>query len=72
MAVGIVLSVWLFSNESSYTGLVPNAVPEVGDVTFLVAGGLYAALFARERTRDGQDAVLATPGTVTGGATPAG
>jgi hypothetical protein len=40
-------------------------VPEVGDVTFfvgfLVAGALYAALFAVQRGREPQDAVLVTP-----------
>jgi NCS1 family nucleobase:cation symporter-1 len=66
MAVGIVLSVWLFSDESFYTGLVARHVPEVGDITFfvgfLVAAGLYAALFATQRSREPQDAVLVTPG----------
>jgi hypothetical protein len=66
MAVGIVLSVWLFSNESFYTGIVPKHVPEVGDITFfvgfLVAAGLYAALFGTQRSREPQDAVLITPG----------
>jgi NCS1 family nucleobase:cation symporter-1 len=65
MGVGIVLSVWLFSNESFYVGVVPTHVPAVGDITFfvgfLVAGALYAALFAAERSRQPQDAVLVTP-----------
>jgi NCS1 nucleoside transporter family len=66
MLVGIVVSVWLFSNETFYVGVVPRHVPEVGDITFfvgfLVAAGLYAALFATQRSREPQDAVLVTPG----------
>jgi NCS1 family nucleobase:cation symporter-1 len=66
MAVGIVVSVILFSNESFYTGVVPKAVPEVGDITFfvgsLVAAALYAVLSATQRNREPQDAVLVMPG----------
>ena len=62
MAVGIVVSVALFSNESSYTGVVPKAVPEIGDITFfvgaLVAAVLYAVLYRARRGREQQDAVL--------------
>jgi NCS1 nucleoside transporter family len=64
MAVGIVVSVALFSNESFYVGVVPKAVPEIGDITFfvggLVAAGVYAVLFSIERSRQPQDAVLVT------------
>jgi NCS1 family nucleobase:cation symporter-1 len=66
MAIGIVVSVALFSNESFYTGVVPKAVPEVGDITFfvgfLVAAALYAVLSATLRNREPQDAVLVMPG----------
>jgi purine-cytosine permease-like protein len=48
MLVSIGLSVWLFSNQTEYTGVVPSHVPAVGDITFLVgfvlAGTLYAVL----------------------------
>ena len=51
MVVGIVVSVVLFSNQTLFTGLVPRAVPEIGDITFLVgivlAAGLYVALARR-------------------------
>jgi NCS1 family nucleobase:cation symporter-1 len=64
MAVGIVVSVALFSNESFYVGVVPKAVPAIGDITFfvggLVAAGVYAVLFSIERSRQPQDAVLVT------------
>ncbi|GAB2938244.1 cytosine permease [Rhodococcus aerolatus] len=67
MLVGIALSVLLFSAEQDFTGLVAGAVPAIGDITFfvgfLVAGGLYAVLFARQRTREPEDSVLVTPGS---------
>jgi NCS1 family nucleobase:cation symporter-1 len=34
MLLGVVLSVWLFSNQTKYVGLVPTHVPSVGDLTF--------------------------------------
>ena len=49
MAVGMVLSIWLFSNQEKYVGLVPSAHPQAGDLTFevgfVVAALLYAVLF---------------------------
>ncbi|MBV8931160.1 MAG: cytosine permease [Kutzneria sp.] len=48
MAVGIVVSVALFGNQTDYVGIVPRLVPDIGDVTFLVgfavAGAVYATL----------------------------
>ena len=44
MVVGIVVSVVLFSNQTLFTGLVPRAVPEIGDITFFVGIVLAAAL----------------------------
>jgi NCS1 nucleoside transporter family len=48
MLVGMVISIWLFSNQTKYVGVVPDAHGGVGDITFLVgfvvAGGLYAVL----------------------------
>ena len=34
MLVGMVVSVWLFSNQTEYVGLVPSHLPSVGDITF--------------------------------------
>jgi NCS1 family nucleobase:cation symporter-1 len=34
MVLGVVLSVWLFSNQTKYVGLVPMHAPSVGDLTF--------------------------------------
>lgn len=48
MVAGVVLSVWLFSNQEQYVGLVPRSVPQVGDIAFeagfLISAGLYLAL----------------------------
>jgi NCS1 family nucleobase:cation symporter-1 len=66
MIVGIVISVWLFADQTLYTGLVPSAVPEFGDIAFfvgfLIAGALYLALFQAQRGKEPQDAVLVAPG----------
>jgi nucleobase:cation symporter-1, NCS1 family len=44
----------LFSNQTLFTGLVPRAVPEIGDITFFVgtilAAGLYVVLARRRIT----------------------
>jgi NCS1 nucleoside transporter family len=49
MAVGMVLSIWLFSNQTKYIGVVPKAHAGLGDVTFVVgfvvAAAIYGALF---------------------------
>ncbi len=43
------LSIWLFSNQSFYSGLVVKASPAIGDLTplvgFVLAGVIYFALF---------------------------
>src|SRR5205823_586076 len=36
MAVGMGLSIWLFSNQTEYVGLVAKHVPDIGDLTFEV------------------------------------
>ncbi len=49
MLVAAVVSIWLFSNQQRYVGLVAAAFPAIGDLTFVVgfllAFGLYAALY---------------------------
>ena len=49
MAVGLLISVPLFSNQEKYTGLVPQADGNFGDLTavvgFVVAAALYAVLY---------------------------
>jgi nucleobase:cation symporter-1, NCS1 family len=47
-AVGLVVSVLLFSNQEKYVGAIAKAVPQLGDITFfigfLLAGGGYLLL----------------------------
>lgn len=51
-AVGLVVSVLLFSNQAKFIGFVARAVPQLGDITFfvgfLISGGLYLA-FCRSK-----------------------
>jgi NCS1 nucleoside transporter family len=59
-AVGLVVSVLLFSNQVKFTGFIAKAVPQLGDITFfvgfLIAGACYLVLcrskIAAERTID--------------------
>jgi nucleobase:cation symporter-1, NCS1 family len=43
MLAGMGISIWLFSNQTEYTGVVPTHVPSAGDLTF-EAGFLITAL----------------------------
>ena len=46
MAVGLVVSVWLFANIFGlYVGPIANSYPQIGDVTFIVGFVLTAALY---------------------------
>ena len=45
MIVGVALSVWLFSNQTEYVGVVPSHVPSVGDITFEVGFVLTAIVY---------------------------
>jgi NCS1 family nucleobase:cation symporter-1 len=45
MVVGVVLSVWLFSNQQKYVGPVPAHVKSVGDITFEVGFAISALVY---------------------------
>jgi NCS1 nucleoside transporter family len=49
MLVAMAVSIWLFSNQTQYVGVVPKAHPAFGDIAFevgfLLAAGLYWLLF---------------------------
>jgi purine-cytosine permease-like protein len=45
MIVGMGLSIWLFSNQTEYVGVVPSHVPAVGDLTFEVGFVVTAAIY---------------------------
>ena len=65
MLVAVVLSVWLFANQSLYVGVVPAKWAAFGDIAFfvgfLIAAGLYAVIYTVERRSEPQDAILLTP-----------
>jgi purine-cytosine permease-like protein len=65
MAVAIGLSIWLFANQTDYTGVVPNHVPQVGDLTFevgFVLAALLYALFFRFQRGSAVEETLHVPG----------
>jgi NCS1 nucleoside transporter family len=45
MAVGVAISIWLFSNQTEYVGPVPKTHPAFGDITFEVGFVLSALLY---------------------------
>ena len=55
MLTGIVVSIALFSNQTSFTGLVARAVPQIGDIAFevgfLVSGAIYLLWRGAARSR---------------------
>ena len=51
MAVAMVVSIVLFSNQQVYTGLLASAVPAIGDITFEVGFVLAFALYGAFRPR---------------------
>jgi purine-cytosine permease-like protein len=55
MVVGVVASIWLFANQTKFTGIVPKHHPSWGDITFevgfVLSGILYYLLFKLSRTR---------------------
>jgi len=51
MLIAMVISIWLFSNQTKYVGVVPSAHPKFGDLTFEV-GFVIAAAIAFELLRN--------------------
>jgi NCS1 nucleoside transporter family len=58
MLVGMVISIWIFSNQTKYVGLLPRHHPAFGDLTFeagfVIAAILYFAMWKLDRTRPEQ------------------
>jgi purine-cytosine permease-like protein len=65
MLVAMVISVWLFANQTLYIGLVAKAAPGIGDIAFfvgfVVAAVLYVAIHSVESRREPREAILVTP-----------
>jgi NCS1 nucleoside transporter family len=53
MLAGMGISIWLFSNQTEYIGLVPKHVPAVGDITFEVGFVLTAVVYLLLRRAEG-------------------
>ena len=55
MLIGVVVSIWAFSNQTEYVGFVAKAHPAVGDITFevgfLISAVLYAVFYRLTRRR---------------------
>jgi NCS1 family nucleobase:cation symporter-1 len=53
MLVGIVVSIWLFSNQTKYVGVIAGDHPGIGDITFevgfVIAAVLYLVLYVATR-----------------------
>ena len=64
MLLGMVLSIWLFSNQAQYVGLVPAANGNFGDIAFevgfVISAVLYAIFFKMQKERS--DETLKIPG----------
>ncbi len=63
MLIGMGISIWLFSNQTEYVGLVAKAHPGIGDLTFEVGFVLSALLYAVffSFTHDRREQVLVIP-----------
>ena len=61
MAIGLVVSVWLFASNSLYVGFVPFHYPQFGDLTFvvgfIVTGALYYGFTLATRKQPASAAV---------------
>jgi NCS1 nucleoside transporter family len=61
MAVGMGVSIWLFSNQSKYVGLVPSHVGWTGDLTFEVGFVLTAVIYLTWRLVEARQARAEVP-----------
>ena len=63
MAIAMVVSIWLFSNQTQYKGIVPSKNDSFGDIAFevgfVLAAGLYYTFFRLQKDRT--DEVLVLP-----------
>ncbi|MFM8351874.1 MAG: purine-cytosine permease family protein [Actinomycetales bacterium] len=62
MLLGIIISVWLFSNQAAYVGPVPQAIPAFGDSTFevgfVVSFVLYWIFFKLQKAPQDESALI--------------
>ena len=62
MAVGMAVSISLFTNQTEYVAPIPRNFPSWGDSTFevgfVVAAVLYVILFQFQRDRNAEEAAV--------------
>jgi NCS1 family nucleobase:cation symporter-1 len=62
MLAGMVISIWLFSNQTKYLGVVPKHHPKVGDLTpevgFVISAVLYYVLYRPLNRREAQETLV--------------
>jgi NCS1 nucleoside transporter family len=62
MAVGMAVSIWLFSNQTEYVGLLAKHWTGIGDLTFevgfVISALLYVILFRFQKDRDRSEAAI--------------
>jgi NCS1 nucleoside transporter family len=62
MAIAIAVSIYFFSNQVKYKGVVPTHVPAFGDIAFevgfVLAAGLYALFFRLQGGRDREERMV--------------
>jgi NCS1 family nucleobase:cation symporter-1 len=57
MAAGMGLSIWLFSNQTEYVGLVPQHIGSVGDLTLEAGFTVTAIIYLLWRGAYGRTAI---------------
>jgi NCS1 nucleoside transporter family len=67
MLVGVVVSVYLFSNQTEYTGPIPTHVPAFGDITFEVGFVITAVVYLTWHAITGRAGSRASTAQVTSG-----
>jgi NCS1 family nucleobase:cation symporter-1 len=62
MLVGVVVSIWLFSNQTEYTGIIPKHWPSFGDSAFeagfVISAVLYVILFQFQKDKNRSEAAV--------------
>ena len=62
MALGMVISIWLFSNQTKYIGVVPKHWPAFGDIAFevgfVVSALTYVVLFQFQKDKNYSEAAV--------------
>jgi len=62
MAIGMGISIWLFSNQTEYVGLIAKHNPSIGDLTFevgfVLSAVLYVIFFSMSKEKTVEEALV--------------